>query len=64
VAGWIERTNAFDVERVGNAVIPGGALSVTVTLKLKGPLVAGVPLRVPLLGPRLRPGGGVSMDQT
>jgi hypothetical protein len=63
VASWIVRENALDVVSVGNAATPGGALSVTVMLKLKVPLVVGVPLRVPVAAPRLSPGGVVSIDQ-
>jgi hypothetical protein len=63
VGGWIVRENALDVVSVGKAKLLGGALSITVMLKLKVPLVVGVPLRVPVAWLRLSPGGVVSIDQ-
>ena len=54
--------NALEVERLGNDAVLGGGVKVTVTVKVKVPLVVGVPLRVPVLEFRLRPDGATLID--
>ena len=54
--------NALEVERLGNDAVLGGGVKVTVTVKVKVPLVVGVPLRVPVVEFRLRPGGATRID--
>lgn len=63
-AAWIVRENAFDVERLGDDAVPGGGVSVTPTVNLKVPLVVGVPLSVPVVESKVRPGGAGLMNQT
>jgi len=38
-------------------------LSATCTVKVEVPLVVGVPLRIPVAGSSVRPGGGAVTDQ-
>jgi hypothetical protein len=53
----------LDVERLGDPAVLGGGVSVTPTVKRKVPLVVGVPLSVPVLLFKLKPGGAGLINQ-